>query len=167
VAIVVMGVSGCGKSSVGASLATSLDLPFQEGDTLHPPVNVAKMAAGIPIDDTDRWPWLDAVAQTLAADGIVSCSALKRCYRDRLRHGARRPLAFVFLQGSEALLAERMGARSGHFMPPSLLASQLATLEDPSGEPGTITVDIDKSLGAIVAEAVAGLRALNQKEFPR
>jgi len=159
-----MGVSGCGKSAVGAGLAACLGLPFVEGDTLHPPANVARMSAGIPLDDADRWPWLDAVAQTLAKGGIVSCSALKRCYRDRLRQDARRPVAFVFLKGSEALLAERMGTRTGHFMPPSLLASQLAILEDPSGEPRTVTVDINQPLAAIVAEAAAALRALTEPE---
>ena len=145
-----MGVSGCGKSAVGAGLAACLGLPFVEGDT---PVNVARMAAGIPLDDADRWPWLDAAAQTLARGGIVSCSALKWSYHDRLRHGAGRPVTFVFLKGSEALLAERMEARTGHFMPPSLLAmppsllaGQLATLEDPSGEPRTVTVDINQPL---------------------
>ena len=158
-AIVVMGVSGCGKSTVGAALAAALGLPFREGDALHPPANVAKMAAGVPLDDADRWPWLDRVAAALGEGGIVSCSALKRSYRDRLRAGAGRPLAFVFLHGSPEVLAERMATRTGHFMPASLLASQLATLEDPSGEPATVTVDIDQPVAAIVAAAVAGLRA--------
>lgn len=157
-AIVVMGVSGSGKSAIGAALAEALGLPFQEGDVLHPPANVAKMAAGVPLEDADRWPWLDAVAAALATGGVVSCSALKRSYRDRLRAGAGRPVAFVFLEGSEALLTERMGARTGHFMPVSLLASQLATLEDPTGEPGTVAVDIDQPIPDIVAAAVAGLR---------
>lgn len=163
-AIVVMGVSGCGKSSVGAGLAASLDLTFAEGDMLHPPANVARMAAGVPLEDADRWPWLDAVAQRLAMGGIVSCSALKRSYRDRLRAGAGRPLAFVFLRGSPALLGGRMAARTGHFMPPSLLESQLATLEDPSGEPRTIVVEIDQPVAAILAEAAAALRALTEPE---
>ncbi len=156
-AIVVMGVSGCGKSTVGAALAAALGRPFREGDALHPAANVAKMAAGIPLEDADRWPWLDRVAAALAGGGVVSCSALKRSYRDRLRAGAGRPVAFVFLRGSEALLAGRMGARTGHFMPPALLASQLATLEDPSGEPGAVTLDIDRPLAVIVAAAVAAL----------
>lgn len=157
-AIVVMGVSGCGKSAVGEALAAALGLPFREGDALHPPANVAKMAAGVPLDDDDRWPWLDKVAAALSAGGIVSCSALKRSYRDRLRTGAGRPVAFVFLSGSEALLTERMGARTGHFMPVSLLTSQLATLEDPTGEPATVTVDIDQPVADIVAAAITGLR---------
>lgn len=155
-----MGVSGCGKSSVGAALAAVLGLRFVEGDALHPAESVAKMSQGIPLADTDRWPWLDRVAATLAGGGVVSCSALKRGYRDRLRAGAGRPVAFVFLRGSHAVLAGRMAARTGHFMPPSLLASQLATLEDPSAEAGTVTVDIDQPLPAIVAEAAAGLGAI-------
>ncbi len=163
-AIVVMGVSGCGKSSVGAALAAILGLPFREGDALHPPANIAKMSAGEPLDDADRWPWLDRVAAALAEGGVVSCSALKRAYRARLRAGAGRPVAFVFLHGDAALLAERMGARAGHFMPPALLASQLAALEDPTGEPGTVAVTIDQPLAAIAAAAAAGLRALNEEE---
>jgi gluconokinase len=155
-----MGVSGCGKSSVGAELAIVLGLPFSEGDALHPAANVAKMSRGVPLTDADRWPWLDRVAGALAGGGIVTCSALKRSYRDRLRRKAGRPVAFVFLRGSRAVLAERMAARTGHFMPPSLLDSQLATLEDPSAEPDTVTVDIDQPLPAIVAEAATGLRSI-------
>jgi gluconokinase len=171
-AIVVMGVSGCGKSAVGAALADALGLPFTEGDGLHPAANVAKMSKGVPLIDTDRWPWLDRVAAALVGGGVVSCSALKRVYRGRLRQGAGRPVAFVFLRGSHAVLAERMARRTGHFMPASLLASQLATLEDPSAEPGVVTIDIDRPLPAIVAEAVAGLCAFltchpNEKETLR
>ena len=160
-ALVVVGVSGCGKSSVGEALAAHLGAPVVEGGALHPAANVARMAAGAPLEDADRWPWLGAIAARVAADPapvvVVSCSALKRSYRDRLRAGAGRPVAFVFLRGSEALLAGRMGARTGHFMPPALLASQLATLEDPSGEPGAVNLDIDRPLAVIVAAAVAAL----------
>ena len=163
-AIIVMGVSGCGKSSVGAGLAARLGAPFVEGDALHPPANVAKMAAGTPLTDADRWPWLRAIAARIAGEPagciVVSCSALRRAYRDLLRAEAGRPVAFVYLHGSEALLAARMQARAGHFMPPTLLPSQLAALEDPRGEPGVVAVDIGSTVDAIVAEAAAGLAAL-------
>jgi gluconokinase len=144
---------------VGAGLADALGLPFAAGDRLHPAANVATMSKGVPLTDADRWPWLDRVAAALAGGGVASCSALKRVYRDRLRQGVGRPVVFVFLRGSHAVLAERMARRTGHFMPASLLATQLATLEDPSAEPGVVTVDIDRPLRAIVAEAAAELRA--------
>lgn len=156
-AIVVMGVSGCGKSSVGAGIAERLGVPFVEGDALHPPENVAKMAAGTALVDADRWPWLRAIAARIAAEPgpmiVVSCSSLRRSYRDLLRAEAGRPVAFVYLRGSEALLADRMAARTGHFMPPALLASQLATLEDPQGEPGVLTLDIEQPVPTLVAVA--------------
>ena len=163
VAIIVMGVSGCGKSSVGAMLAERLGVAFVEGDVLHPKANVDKMAMGTPLTDDDRWPWLDIIGAEIGAslkrgEGIVvSCSALKRVYRDRLRLATDGRLRFVYLHGSRALLTERMGARTGHFMPLSLLDSQLATLEVPTGEPGVVTVDIDQSLEGIVADAMRGL----------
>ena len=162
-AIIVMGVSGCGKTSVAEGLAASLGAVFIEGDSLHPAVNVDKMSHGIALTDEDRWPWLDtvgrAMADVLAGNGsvVVSCSALKKAYRDRLRFSAGGELAFVFLKGSRELLMSRMAAREGHFMPVSLLDSQLATLQDPSGEPGVVTVDIDASIEAIVASALDGL----------
>lgn len=156
-AIVVMGVSGCGKSSVGERIASALGLTYVEGDSLHPASNVAKMSRGEPLTDADRWPWLDRVAEALAEGGVVSCSALRRAYRDRLRSGAGRPLAFVFLTGSHEVLAERMRNRAGHFMPASLLDSQLATLEDPSGEADVIPIGIDQPLESIVREALLGL----------
>ncbi|MFC6447294.1 gluconokinase [Shinella zoogloeoides] len=162
-AIVVMGVSGCGKTSVAEGLAASLGAAFIEGDSLHPAANVDKMSHGIALTDEDRWPWLDtvgrAMADVLAGNGsvVVSCSALKKAYRDRLRFSAGGELAFVFLKGSRELLMSRMAAREGHFMPVSLLDSQLATLQDPSGEPGVVTVDIDASIEAIVASALDGL----------
>lgn len=164
-AIIVMGVSGCGKSTVGEELAAKLGVPFMEGDKLHPVANVEKMAAGTPLDDDDRWPWLDLVGAELRkgyeAGGIViSCSALKKTYRDRLRQACGGPLAFVYLEGSEALLTERMGARTGHFMPLSLLKTQLATLEVPSGEEGVVTVDIDAPPETIVERALEGLSTL-------
>ena len=165
-AIIVMGVSGCGKSSVGADLAARLGLTFIEGDALHPQANVDKMASGIPLTDDDRWPWLSTIGSAMAgalAAGqgiIVSCSALKKIYRDHLRRAAGGHLAFVYLEGSHALLSARMGARTGHFMPPALLESQLATLEAPTGEPGVITVSINQPVEAIAAEALKGLAML-------
>ncbi|MFL5014857.1 MAG: gluconokinase [Rhizobium sp.] len=165
-AIVVMGVSGCGKSSVGEKLAEALDLQFMEGDALHPAANVEKMSKGIPLTDDDRMPWLDRIGEEMKAsleksEGIiVSCSALKRVYRDRLRVAAGGNLFFVYLEGSRALLMKRMGERKGHFMPVSLLDSQLATLEVPTGEPGVVTVDIDDTIEGIAATALEGLAAL-------
>lgn len=143
--VVVMGVSGSGKSTVGALLAETLGVPFVDADDLHPAANVAKMAAGQPLVDEDRWPWLEAVGETLAAASaglVVACSALKRSYRDAIRD--RAPAAvFVHLHGTRELLAERLAGRVGHFMPGSLLDSQLATLEVP-GEREGIIVDIDQ-----------------------
>ncbi|WP_064693894.1 gluconokinase [Rhizobium aegyptiacum] len=165
-AIVVMGVSGCGKSSVGEKLADALRLAFVEGDALHPASNVEKMSKGIPLTDEDRMPWLDLIGQRMQAslengEGIiVSCSALKRIYRDRLRVAAGGNLFFVYLEGSKALLTRRMGERKGHFMPVSLLESQLATLEVPTGEPGVVTVYIDDSIDGIAATALKGLSTL-------
>ncbi|NNH56711.1 MULTISPECIES: gluconokinase [Rhizobium] len=165
-AIVVMGVSGCGKSSVGEKLAEALHLQFMEGDALHPAANVEKMSKGIPLTDDDRMPWLDRIGEEMTAsleksEGIiVSCSALKRLYRDRLRAAAGGNLLFVYLEGSRALLMKRMGERKGHFMPVSLLDSQLATLEVPTGEPGVVTVDIDETVDGIAATALEGLATL-------
>ena len=158
---VVMGVSGCGKSMVGEAIATALQVPFVEGDMLHPASNVAKMAQGIPLDDDDRLPWLDRIGAEIAGAGpeglIVSCSSLKKSYRDHLRSFAPGGVVFVFLSGSEAVLAERMAARRGHFMPASLLKSQLATLEDPSGEPGVITVDVSPAPEEVIASALEAI----------
>ncbi|PZM11933.1 gluconokinase [Rhizobium tubonense] len=167
-AIIVMGVSGSGKTSVAEALAAELDLHFIEGDALHPASNVEKMSKGIPLTDEDRMPWLDLIGAEIAAalkrgEGIVvSCSALKIIYRDRLRREAGGPLYFVYLEGSKALLASRMGARKGHFMPPSLLESQLKTLEVPTGEPGVVTVDIDDTVGNIAAAAARALASLRR-----
>jgi gluconokinase len=156
--LVVMGVTGSGKSTLAALLAQRLGWPLQEGDALHPQANVDKMAAGQPLDDADRQPWLRLVAAWIDAraaagePGIVTCSALKRAYRDVLR---REGVRFVHLTGERDLLAQRMQDRSGHFMPPSLLDSQLATLEAPGVDEAAITIDI-----ALVPEAqVAGVLA--------
>ncbi|NKK63981.1 gluconokinase [Rhizobium leguminosarum] len=165
-AIFVMGVSGCGKSSIGEKLAEALHLAFIEGDALHPAANVEKMSKGIPLTDEDRMPWLDRIGEDIKAslekrEGIiVSCSALKRLYRDRLRAAAGGNLFFVYLEGSRALLMKRMGERKGHFMPVSLLDSQLATLEVPTGEQGVVTVDIDDTVEGIAAKALKDLAAL-------
>ena len=143
--VVVMGVSGCGKSTVGRLLAQGLGLRYIEGDALHPPHHVALMAAGTPLTDADRRGWLEAIAEQLAAaydTGVVAtCSALKRSYRDVLRAAAP-DLRFVHLHGSPELLAQRLQARSGHYMPASLLQSQLDTLEPPGADEAAITFDI-------------------------
>jgi gluconokinase len=153
--IVIMGVSGCGKSSVGAGLSDRLGIPYRDGDDLHPAANVDKMRAGLALTDADRWPWLDRVAQVLATDApvIVGCSALRRAYRDRLRAGAGGPVLFVHLSGSRALIAGRMAARKGHYMPDSLLDSQFAALEAPDnslGPDSALTLDIDAPLPALI-----------------
>ncbi len=160
---VVMGVSGCGKSTVGARLAEALKLPFLEGDVLHPESNVARMAAGVPLSDEDREGWLQALAQRLrqahdAEQGMVlSCSALKRAYRDILRSGAP-GLCFVYLHGDQALLSARMAARTGHYMPLSLLNSQLATLEPPGADENVLGFEVAQRPEDIVAAVLAARR---------
>ena len=158
---IVMGVSGCGKTSVGAALAQRFGLPFIEGDGLHPAENIAKMSAGIALGDADRWPWLDEIGREIATNrngAIASCSALKRAYRDRLRAAAGQDLRFVFLDLSRHELEQRMRLRQGHFMPATLLDSQLATLEPPTGEAGVLTVDGAAALDDIVNAAAQWLR---------
>ena len=157
--VVLMGVSGCGKSSVGAALSARLSVPYVDGDDLHPAENVAKMARGEPLTDADRWPWLDRVAGVLAdrAPVIVGCSALKRGYRDRIRAGAGGPVRFVHLAGSRDLIAGRMAQRTGHYMPLSLLDSQFAALEPPGADEAAVTVDIAAPLPALVGAIAAGL----------
>lgn len=156
--IVVMGVAGSGKTSVGEELSRRLGVPFVEGDRLHPPANVAKMSSGTPLDDADRWPWLDtigAAVRTAPGGVVVACSALKRAYRQRLTDASGRPLLFVLLDGPRELLEDRLGARKGHFMPKSLLDSQLATLEKPGPDENAVIVSIEPP----VAEVVDGLLA--------
>ncbi|MCX7286549.1 MAG: gluconokinase [Rhodobacterales bacterium] len=157
--IVIMGVSGCGKSSVGDGLAARLGIPYRDGDDLHPPANVDKMRVGIPLTDDDRWPWLDRVAEVLANEApvIVGCSALRRAYRDRLREGAGGTVQFLHLTGSREVIASRMAARTGHYMPTSLLDSQFAALEAP-GPDEALSIDIDQPLEAIIAVAAEGIR---------
>lgn len=154
--LIIMGVSGCGKSTVGLRLAQRIGVPFLEGDALHPPRNVALMAAGTPLTDADRAGWLDAIAEHLSAltpdEGlIVSCSALKRAYRERLR-ASTPDLQFVHLHGTRALLAARLGGRQGHYMPPALLDSQLDTLETPSADEAALTLDIAEPADQLVAQ---------------
>ncbi len=159
--IIVMGVSGSGKSTIGEKIAEALKLPFLEGDSLHPEANVQKMSVGIPLQDEDRWPWLDAIGERLveARGGIViSCSALKKIYRDRLRTAAGAPLLFVFLDGSFEVLHEHMDHRTGHFMPVSMLESQIATLESPVGEPFVFRADVADPVEKIVAESIDWVR---------
>ncbi len=154
--VVVMGVCGCGKSTVGRQLAAALGAEYVEGDEFHPPENVARMAAGIALTDEDRQGWLEALARQLAAARgagrtlVLSCSALKRSYRDVLRRGAP-DILFVHLTGSRELLAQRMNARAGHYMPASLLMSQLATLEPPGPDENALSFDIAQVPEAIVA----------------
>ena len=148
-----MGVAGCGKSAVGAALAARLDATYLDGDDLHPQANIDKMSRGEALTDEDRWPWLTLVGQKLAApDGILilGCSALKRRYRDHIRKEAGAPVLFVHLAGSRKLIATRMAARAGHFMPASLIDSQFAALEPPGPDENAVTVDIDRPLERIV-----------------
>lgn len=157
---VVMGVSGAGKSVVGAGLARALGVPFVEGDEYHPPENVQRMAAGIPLTDADRAAWLSSLAEQLeAADCaghgvVISCSALKKAYRDRLRANGR-DVQFIFLHGPRAVLVERLAGREGHFMPAALLESQLATLEVPSADERVWSHDIRESPEEIVRSVMA------------
>ena len=158
---VVMGVCGSGKSLIGAQLARELDIEFVEGDGLHPPDNVKRMAAGTPLTDADRHGWLVAIAARLreakrAGVGlVVSCSALKRRYRDLLRSHGEADVRFAYLAGSRALLAERLANRRGHFMPPALLESQLSILEEPAPDEHAWVCDITQAPHAIVADLVA------------
>lgn len=157
-----MGVSGCGKSSLGAALGERLGIPFIEGDSLHPPANVEKMRSGTPLTDEDRWPWLDRIAAELGASEslIVSCSALRRVYRDRLRAGGQ-GVRFVHLAGSREVFAARMAARTDHYMPVSLLDSQFATLEAP-GADEAFTLDVTTPLAAMVESVIRYLEGPQQ-----
>jgi gluconokinase len=160
--LVVMGVSGSGKSTIAEQLAARLGWRYVDGDLFHPPANVAKMSAGHPLTDEDRWPWLRAIAaeiDRLAAAGeraVVACSALKRAYRDILVHG-RDDVRIVFLDGTQDLIAKRLAARKGHFMPPGLLNSQFKTLEPPQSSERPVTVSIDASVDGIVDDIVRQL----------
>lgn len=157
---VVMGVSGCGKSTVGAAFAAAIGGTFLDGDDLHPPANVAKMAAGIALDDADRAPWLTRVGRHLrktAPPVVVGCSALRRRYRDAIRREAAVPVRFLHLAGSRAVIGARLAGRQGHFMPAALLNSQFAALEPPAPEEDAVTVDIDQPQAAIIAALLAAI----------
>ena len=160
-AVVVMGVASCGKTSVGELLAEKLSAHFIEGDRLHPAANVAKMSAGNPLTDEDRWPWLKAVGESLAGrePAVASCSALKRVYREAIAKAAQRPVYFIYLHGSKELLEQRIGARKGHFMPASLLESQLATLQIPAPDEMALKLDITFAANELADQAKAWLLA--------
>lgn len=168
--IVVMGVSGSGKSTIARRVADVLGWAFLDGDDLHPPANIAKMAGGVPLEDADRWPWLAAIADWMAQElaagrrGVVACSALRRVYRERLRE-AGPGVCFVYLQVAHDELARRMRGRQ-HFMPPTLLDSQLATLEEPSDDEPALRVVADGTVQDTVARVLHGL-ALPPGDPPR
>lgn len=161
--LVVMGVSGCGKSTLAQALAERLDLHMVDGDDLHLPGSVAKMRAGIALDDADRWPWLDRIGDHLACCDtaprgcVVACSALRRCYRDRIRERAA-GVCFLFLDGEFDLIQSRVRLRVGHYMQPGLLASQFRTLEKPlTDETDAITLPITEPVGDLVNRALTAL----------
>jgi gluconokinase len=155
-AVVVMGVASCGKTTIGEALAKHFNVPFVEGDSLHGPDNVAKMSAGIALTDDDRWPWLQRVGEALQGEVgcIASCSALKRVYREAISKHAGRPVTFIHLHGTVEVLRQRIANRKGHFMPASLLDSQLATLEIPTTAENAVTIDINQSSAHIVKVAI-------------
>jgi gluconokinase len=158
--IVVMGVAGSGKTTIASGLAETLGVPFVEGDSLHPAVNVKKMASGVPLADEDRWPWLEAIGARIEVERVtghgvvVSCSALKHVYRDCLRKQVHGTVQFILLDGSRELIGARMKKRKGHFMPPALLDSQFATLEKPTADEHAVVLDISHTIPALLAEAV-------------
>jgi carbohydrate kinase (thermoresistant glucokinase family) len=160
--LVIMGVSGCGKTTIAEGLCRRLGWQYQEGDALHPPANVEKMKSGHPLTDEDRWPWLRRIAERIdewraaGISGVVTCSALKRAYRD-IVIGTRPGVVLIYPRGSKELIAGRMAKRHGHFMPASLLDSQFATLEEPSPDENPLTVGIDRTPEAIVDEIVRRL----------
>ena len=156
--LTVMGVSGSGKTTVGAALAQRLRVPYADADDFHPPENVAKMSAGIPLDDADRAPWLETIAAWLAdhvaSGGVTSCSALRRRYRDVLRAGAPDQV-FVHCAGDRELIARRVAGRPGHFMPVALLDSQFATLEPLADDENGLVLDISRSVDDLVSDYLA------------
>ena len=163
-AIVVMGVSGAGKSTVGRLIAARLDCPFRDADGFHPKANIEKMASGVPLTDEDRWPWLRAIAAWIEehrATGttcVVTCSALKRVYRDLVTDNQRTDVRLVYLKGNIDLIEARLKARTGHFMPPALLRSQFDALEEPRTDEHAITVPIEMTPEGIAEKAIESLR---------
>ena len=161
-AIVVMCVAGSGKTTIGEKLAEQLGWVYEDGDSFHPKANVEKMSAGQPLTDDDRWPWLQAIADEIdrvcsrAGHVVISCSALKRPYRDVLVHG-RGDVRIVYLDGTQDLIARRLAARKGHFMPPTLLESQFKTLQPPGPDENPVTVSIDAPVEQIVDDIVRKL----------
>jgi gluconokinase len=167
--LVLMGVSGSGKTSVAEKLRDALGWVFQEGDQLHSKENVAKMSAGIPLTDEDRGPWLDTCAQWIrerieaGQGGLLTCSALKRAYRERL--GERNPgVCFLYLKVAEPVLRERLANRRGHYMPASLLSSQLATLEEPGADEPALIVPVERTVDETVADVLEALKRLDRSE---
>jgi gluconokinase len=162
-ALIVMGVSGSGKTTIGEELARRIGWRYEDADTFHPASNVAKMSAGHPLTDEDRWPWLRAIADEIdraSAAGervVIGCSALRRIYRDVLVHG-RHDVRIVYLEGTQALIAGRLGERKGHFMPPGLLTSQFGTLEPPAPDEHAVTVSIDAPAETIVDNILSQLK---------
>ncbi len=158
--VVVMGVAGTGKTTIGPLLAARLGVPYAEGDDFHPPANIAKMSAGTPLTDEDRWPWLDAIGDwahgRAGLGGVVSSSALKRAYRDRLRAAAP-GVVFVHLTGSRELIEDRMAHRQGHFMPMALLDSQFATLQPLQADEAGVAVDVAGTPEEITERAAKAL----------
>ena len=167
-AVVVMGVSGAGKSTVGKLIAARLDCPFRDADSFHPKANIAKMSRGEPLTDTDRWPWLEAIAAWIAehrAAGttcVVTCSALKRRYRDLVTDNQRDDVRLVYLKGDFALIEARLEARKGHFMPPGLLQSQFDALEEPGADEHAIAVPIEATPEEIADRVVEKLRGIER-----
>jgi len=162
-ALIVMGVSGAGKSTIGEKLAERLGWKFEDGDRFHPPSNVAKMSAGQPLTDEDRWPWLRAIADEIervceaGEHAVIASSALKRAYRDVLVHG-RPDVRIIYLDGTQELIASRLALRKNHFMPPGLLESQFKTLEPPDASENPVTVSIDGSVETVVDDILRQLR---------
>ncbi|MFJ9666048.1 gluconokinase [Streptomyces sp. NPDC101219] len=163
--VVVMGVSGTGKTTVGTLLAARLGVPYAEADDFHPPANIEKMSAGTPLTDDDRAPWLDAIGDwargRTGLGGVVSCSALKRAYRDRLRDAAP-DLLFLHLTGDRSLVAERLAQRTGHFMPTALLDSQFATLQPLDPDEAGVAVDVAAGPTEVTEQALAALGELRE-----
>lgn len=166
---ILMGVAGCGKSSYGARLADQLQATYLDGDDFHPPENIAKMSAGIALDDADRWPWLDEIAANMAntsrasgADDIIftGCSSLRRRYRDHLLAGIGAPAYFIYLAADRALITQRMAARDGHFMPNSLIDSQFSTLEIPADNEPASHIDISGSMDVVMTRILAVITPL-------